>query len=134
MFLRKALNIKTKYLSLEDLRLFNQLGVNLRKQGKPLEAIDEYKKALKIDPKNTILLYNMGMAYHESNMLPEAGKCMERAFEVNAQILYSSANVAYNMGIVFVKVGAKERAKQCFEAALAQTPDMKQASLALSKL
>ena len=134
MFLRKALNIKSKYLSHEDLRLFNQLGVNLRKQGKPLEAIEEYKKALKIDPRNATLFYNMGMAYHEANLLPETGKCMEKAFETNSQILYSSPNVAYNMGIVLTKISAKEKARQCFEAALAQAPEMKQASQALSKL
>ena len=134
VFLRKALNAKTRYLSREDLRLFNQLGVSLRKQGKHMEAIEEYKSALKIDAKNTATLYNMGMAYHEANLLPEAGKCMEKALELNEQILYSSPNVAYNMGVILAKTNAKAKAKQCFEAALAQAPDMKQAIVALEKI
>lgn len=57
-----------------------------------------------------------------------------KAFDLNSQVLYSSSNVAFNMGIVLAKVGNKAKAKQCFEAALTQSPDMKQAKQALSAL
>ncbi|MBQ4132512.1 MAG: tetratricopeptide repeat protein [Desulfovibrionaceae bacterium] len=133
-YYRKALSSKTKNLTREDMRLFNRLGVSLRRQGKWQEAIDEYKRALQIDDRDSGLLYNMGMAYMEGGVGKEAQRCMEKAISADENVLYTSSGVAYNMGVVFMKNNESERAKQCFEAALKQDPNMEAARKALNRL
>ncbi len=133
-FLRKALTVKQKYLSREDVHIFNRLGVSLRQQGKWEEAITEYKQALKLSPKDETLYYNTGMAYAEGNNYQEARRHMEHALKLNEQLLFNSPGVAYNFGLVFFKTGDKDKAKHCLKTALELKPDMQSAKLLLAKL
>ena len=133
-FLRKALAVKQKQLGPADIRIFNQLGVSLRQQGKWREAIEEYKLALDVVPGDAGLYFNLGMAYTEGNLLHDARKSMEKAFDLNPDLPRTSAAVAYNMGVVFMKSAAREKAKLCLGIALELNPAMKQAKAALAKL
>ena len=54
-FLRSSLEAKGKRLSRSDLSLFNQLGISLRRQGRWQDAINEYKRAIKIAPDDSTL-------------------------------------------------------------------------------
>ena len=134
MYFRKALDAKTKNLTREDMRLFNHLGVSLRKQGKWQDAIMEYKRALQIDPKDSSIHYNMGMAYVEGESLMDALHSMEKAVALNPDLALTSSGVAYNMGLVFMKNNRQDVARQCFEAALSQDPGLDAARKALKKL
>lgn len=133
-FLRKALNIKRKQLTLDDLRIFNQLGIALRQQGKWREAVTEYERALEISPKDEGLYFNMGMAYADGDVIRDARRCMEKALELNADLPRVSAAVAYNMGMVFIKCGARDKARYCLRIALELKPNMNQAKTALESL
>jgi CheY-like chemotaxis protein/thioredoxin-like negative regulator of GroEL len=69
----------------DDIHLYNRLGIAFRKQGKTREAIDNYRRALQIDPENEILLYNLARAYHEGGDLDLAGAAMKRALAINSE-------------------------------------------------
>jgi tetratricopeptide (TPR) repeat protein len=133
-FLRKALAAKQKQLTPADIRIFNQLGISLRQQGKWQEAIEEYKLALKVVPDNAGLYYNLSMAFSEGNLLREARTHMEKAMELNPNLPRTSAGVAYNMGMVLVKSGNAEKAKACLNIALELNPRLEQAKAALVEL
>lgn len=133
-FLRKALSLKHKQLSVDDIRLFNQLGISLRQQGKWREAVEEYERALAITPDDAGLYFNIGMAYAEGDVAYDARKNMEKALKINPDLPRVSAAVAYNMGLVFIKGAARDKAKMCLEIALELKPNMKQAKEALAKL
>lgn len=133
-FLRKALAVKQKNLTREDIRVFNQLGITLRQQGKWKEAIKEYTRALTIAPDDGNLLYNLALAYAQGEMPREARLSMEKAYAANKHIPYTAAGVAYNMGLVLLKGGAKDKARECFSIALEQDPGMTKAQKALDRL
>lgn len=133
-FLRKALDIKKKRLTREDIRVFNRLGINLRRQGKWQEAIEEYKRALKIVPDDEHLHYNLGLAYMDGKVYREALACMKKALKLNEKLPDSSALVAYRMGMAFLQGADKKNAVFCLKAALRQQPDMKNAKEALARL
>ena len=134
LFLRRALEAKGKYLTREDIKLFNQLGISLRQQGKWQSAIEEYRKALKVAPDDENLFYNMGMAYAEGKMFREARQSMVQALRINGRLPYVSASIAYNIGVVFLQSGARDQARSCLEVALELKPDMEVAKAALAKL
>lgn len=133
-FLRRALESKGKFLSREDIKTFNQLGISLRQQGKWREAIIEYTKALKLAPDDENLYYNMGMAHAEGKDFREARQCMIKAIQINANLPHSSAGIAYNLGVVFLQSGVREQARECLQIALSLAPDMEVAQRALDKL
>jgi len=133
-FLRRALTTKGNFLSRDDIRLFNQLGISLRQQGKWQEAIAEYKKALKVAPDDENLYYNMGMAHADGRQFQDAAKSMQEALRLNPQMPETSASIAYNMGLVFLQADAREQARTLLEQAVQLDPDMKQARAALARL
>lgn len=133
-FLRKALMVKQKQLTRDDIRIFNQLGISLRQQGKWREAAEEYMRALEIAPDDAGLYFNLGMACAEGDAVRDARKNMEKALELNPDLPRVSAAVAYNMGMVFIKCGARDKARLCLEIALELKPNMKQAQKALAEL
>jgi len=61
-----------------DLHLYNRLGVALRRQQKHRQALDCYRQALKIDPKNDKVHFNLGVLYFD---LGEKDKARE-AFRI----------------------------------------------------
>jgi Flp pilus assembly protein TadD len=40
------------------------MGINLKKQGRLDEALHLYKKALELDPGNSVILYNLGTLFN----------------------------------------------------------------------
>jgi tetratricopeptide (TPR) repeat protein len=67
----------------ESVHVYNRLGIALRRKGKYLEAIDEYKKALKVDSNDEALYYNIGRAYLEANKRKEAISAFRKALEID---------------------------------------------------
>ncbi len=133
-YLRQCLEMKGDNLTVDDLATFNQLGISLRKQGRWEDAITEYKKALKIAPNVPGLYYNIGMAYAEGNDHESAIKGMLKALSISEAFPQSSAQVAYNMGVVFSKGFTRDKAKYCLEIALELHPGYEPAQKLLKYL
>lgn len=56
---RNSLNIS------ESVHVYNRLGIALRRKGLYKEAVVEYERALRVDPDDEAIHYNMGRAYME---------------------------------------------------------------------
>lgn len=134
LFLRRALEAKGKYLTREDIKLFNQLCISLRQQGKWQSAIEEYRKALKVAPDDENLFYNMGMAYAEGKMFREARQSMVQALRINGGCPMFRPVSPIISAWCFSSPGARDQARSCLEVALELKPDMEVAKAALAKL
>lgn len=72
--------------------IYNRLGIALRKQKKWKKAIEEYKKALSLEPDDDAIFYNMAMAYLEGDKI-EGGKkkdairCLKKASGINPNFM-----------------------------------------------
>jgi tetratricopeptide (TPR) repeat protein len=66
----------------ENKHLFNEFGIDLRKQGMYDEAIVNYEKAVSIAPKDETLYYNLGRAYKEKGDYKTAYEKVKKALEI----------------------------------------------------
>ncbi len=133
-YLRQCLELKGKDLSVDDIATFNQLGISLRKQGRWEDAVDEYKKALRIAPRAEGLFYNIAMAYAEGKNFEAAVQHMQKALSINADLPRTSPVLAYNMGKIFSRGYTRDKACQCFEIALELDPEFEAAQTAMIRL
>ena len=133
-YLRRSLEAKGKDLSREDLKTFNQLGINLRQQGRWQDALTEYEKALRIAPDDENLYYNMGMAKAEGRNFTEAQADMVKALEINPDLPTAGSGIACNIGLVFMQAGAGKEAARYLRMALDRDPGCEAARAALSRL
>jgi len=133
-YLRRSLEAKGKDLSREDLSAFNQLGINLRQQGRWRDALVEYAKALRIAPNDENLYYNMGMANAEGRNFAEASANMVKALAVNRDLSTVSPDIAYNIGMTFMYAGNREEAGRHLRTALELDPGFEAARTALERL
>jgi tetratricopeptide (TPR) repeat protein len=126
---------------------------DLRAQGRPLESVPLYRRALEIDPRSTEAHNNLGNAFVELGKPAEAADCYRRALALsgdNAVILCNLANVLRqlgqldesivcsrrsialdpglsmahnNLGLVLAALGQREQAVASYRQALALSPD-----------
>lgn len=63
------------------IHIYNKLGIALRRQKKFREAVENYLLALKMEPDNEGLLYNLGRAYWENGNKDKSIQVMKRALK-----------------------------------------------------
>lgn len=122
-FLQRGLEGKKAFWGVEDLVIFNRLGILLRRAGKWREAADEYRKALQVAPNDEKLHYNLGMAYLEGKDFESARASMLKALALNPDLPRRSAPVAVNLATVFMRTGDNMHALPLLRQALEQEPD-----------
>ncbi len=66
----------------EDINVYNRLGIALRRKHRFKEAIEQYQKALKVEPRDEGLHYNIGRAYIEANDKVKAMAHFKKALEI----------------------------------------------------
>jgi len=69
----------------ESVHVYNRLGIALRRRKRYKEAVEEYKKALMLDPKDEVLYYNLGRAYMEDGQRALALDAFRKALELNPE-------------------------------------------------
>ncbi|MFQ5431784.1 MAG: tetratricopeptide repeat protein [Nitrospinota bacterium] len=68
---------------IETVHVYNRLGIALRRKERYKEAIEEYKKALRVEPDNEVVYYNLGRALLEENQKYDAIGAFRKALELN---------------------------------------------------
>lgn len=126
-FLKRGLDAKKEFWGVDDLRTFNRIGILLRRVGKWAEAVEEYKKALKVAPNDESLHYNLGMALAEGQDFEGARKSMLKALALNPELPRRSAPIAANIAMVFNKTGDNMHALPLLRTALELEPENAQA-------
>jgi len=133
-YYRRALEAKGRNLNIGDVETFNRLGICLRQQKRPAEAIKEYSKALEIFPDHERLLYNISLAYMESEQLDKAMSCLDKLFEQAPDFHRENEAVSHNIGMVYLKSRDRERAATFFRTALELNKDYAPSRKMLEKL
>lgn len=64
------------------IQIYNRMGIALRRQKKFKEAINNYRIAIKLDPENENLFYNLGRAYFAAGDKKMAATAMKKALEL----------------------------------------------------
>lgn len=134
LYYRRALDAKGDMLEKSDIATFNSLGIALRKQGKWFEATQEYEKALRISPDDEHLYYNLAMASAEGKQFRSAAEHLGSALGINADFPRRDKTIAYNMGLIFMRVAQKEKSREMLAIALELDPDFTKAKELLAQL
>jgi two-component system chemotaxis response regulator CheY len=67
----------------QDVHLYNRLGVALRRQQKHRQALDCYQQALKLDPKNEKVHFNLGVLHFDLGEKDKALKAFRVALDLH---------------------------------------------------
>lgn len=96
-----------------------QKGVDLQQRGLFDHAIEEYEKALKLDPDNSDILVNLGAACLQKGLSERAVKLLTAALAKNP----GNSLVLYNLGKAYLYREQYEDALSVFQKALSVLPD-----------
>lgn len=130
----KSLEVKGNLLDISDVEKINRLGICLRQQKRPKEAIREYKKALKVLPDNPGLLYNIAIAYLEAGEVDNAKVYLNRLFKVDPDFYKTNEVVCYNIGMLYYKNNEIDKAVKFMREALKINPYYSPAKKFLEKV
>lgn len=133
-YYRKAIELKGDMLDKSDIKIFNALGIALRRQGKWREAVDEYHKARTVSPEDENLLYNIALAYAEGKEMRKATEHLEKALQLNPEFHMQDPVIAYNFGLIYTKARKSDEARQFLEASLTLNPGFDKAKTLLDSL
>ncbi|MFW5735011.1 MAG: tetratricopeptide repeat protein [Oceanidesulfovibrio sp.] len=133
-YYRKAIDLKGDMLDKSDIKIFNSLGIALRRQGKWREAVDEYTKARTVSPEDENLLYNIALAYAEGKEMRKSTESLAKALELNPEFHMQDPVIAYNFGLIYSKARKPDDARIFLEAALSLNPGFEKAQKLLDSL
>jgi tetratricopeptide (TPR) repeat protein len=126
-YMAQAISLKEEHLGKDDIWMFNEIGLNYRKNGQAEKAIEYYQKALKVAKDDGAIFYNIGMAHAESNSLTLALLNFERAIEKTPDILNYSPQIPYNIANIYQKAGKPREASHYFKICLVVDSNFKDA-------
>ena len=69
-----------------NLKQLYENGIMFHNQGKFVEALECYDKALRIDPQNSNVLSNKGLSLHNQGKFVEALECYDKALRIDPQV------------------------------------------------
>ena len=95
-------------------------GVSFIKNKELEKAIDEFKKAIELNPSDGASYYNLGICYLRLGRFQEAVKPLETyvTFHPDKAFAY------YNLGYVYTKIGEKDKSLIAYNKALQLNPDL----------
>ncbi len=74
-------------LNPKTINVYNSLGIIYRRQGRHREAIDQYRKALRVNPMDANIYYNIARAHLEMEELIQAQKILRKAIKIEPESL-----------------------------------------------
>ena len=102
---------------------WNNLGVLATREGKMSVAIENFQKALTVNPQHLLSLDNLGNAYRLQKRWDEARRVLERALASAPD----DAEANYSLGMVFAQTGDNSAAYDHLQRALKARPDYPEA-------
>ncbi|HUO33752.1 MAG TPA: tetratricopeptide repeat protein [Candidatus Acidoferrum sp.] len=99
-------------------KAWNNLGILAARKGNTSEAIQDFQKALTIDPNNIIALGNLGSVYRQEKRWDDARSALERALQLNPD----NPEANYSLGMVYAQLNDTGRAYDYLQRALAARP------------
>lgn len=133
-YMTEAIEAKGLELTRDDLWMFNNRGIVLRKQGKWSEAVDNYVKALNLAPGDAGLYYNIGVAYADGRVYDKASEAFQKAVQADGAIVLQSPSVGYNIAMALHRVRMPVEAKKYLGMALDLDPGYEPAKKLLESL
>lgn len=105
-------------------------GVLLRAQGRGAEAMEQFAKAVELNPCYAQALVRLGIQQQELGCPEEAMETFSRVLDIRPHFV----DVHYRLGLLYTSRGEMEKAVKHMESAVAGSPENRQirASLALS--
>ena len=100
------------------------------KNGLLQEAIESYKKAIKVDTSFVSAYYNLALAYHQAQQPDQAIVNLKKVTELDT----GDASAFNNLGVLYVAMNRLNDAKRCFEKALSIEGDYQDARDNLEKV
>lgn len=98
---------------------YNNVGVQLEKQGKTEDAIKYYNKVLQINPQHFKAYYNLGSIFERQGNIEKAIQYYTETLRINPNFIKAHINIA----ILFVKKGKIKEAEKHFAEALKINPE-----------
>ncbi|EHJ49042.1 Tetratricopeptide TPR_1 repeat-containing protein [Solidesulfovibrio carbinoliphilus subsp. oakridgensis] len=133
-FVTEAIEAKGDSLGISDLWMFNNRGILLRRQGLWAEAVENYRKALTISPRDGGLLYNLGVAYADGKQYDTAVRYFEKALEADPSLVKQAPSVGYNIATAHHRCRDLPEARRFLQAALDLDPGYEAARRMLEHL
>ena len=133
-FITEAIELKGDTLTREDLWMFNNRGILLRRQGLWKEAVENYRKALTVAPDDAGLHYNIGVAYADGKEYDRALQFFEKALEVDPTLIKQTPSVSYNIATAHHRCRNLSEARRYLTAALELDPNYEPAKRLLGHL
>ncbi len=96
----------------------NNMGMAYEKRGMYEDAVNEYKKAIAIDPFFEDPHINLGTFYYARGMYERAAAEYEKAVAINP----GAADAHYNLGLAYDRAGRYDKAVAAYEKAVAIDP------------
>lgn len=98
---------------------YEQLGLIYAANHDP-RALDFYKNALRINPKNALVFYNIGLFYQENGEQEKAAETYRELLELQPDYYYAAYNLGY---MAFLKKNDMKNALSWFEKAVSINPE-----------
>ena len=85
----------------------------LLRNSRIVAAIEDYRKAIRLDSTNTALYFNLAIAYYSNNDMKNSAVALEKLIELDSH----DAEALYNLGCVKLYLGDLEEAGSYFDKA-----------------
>lgn len=121
-FVTEAIAAKGDAITREDLWMFNNRGILLRRQGDWQEAVENYRKALVVAPDDAGVRYNLGVAYAEGKDYFTALGHFEAALALAPDLIRQGPTVGYNIATAYHRCRDLEAARQFCNLSLELDP------------
>jgi Flp pilus assembly protein TadD len=109
--------------------IYNDLGFVLERQGLSDEAVEAYRKAIKLDPGSASAHYNLGSSLARSGQFAEAERHLRRALKTSP-----NAQTYTGLGIVLWQTGRTDEAIVNLRAAIEADPNNEAAHRTLAQV
>jgi tetratricopeptide (TPR) repeat protein len=104
-------------------KAWNNLGIVAAREGRAEDAMQNFQRALELDPTYVVALENLGSAYRQQKRWDDAKRVLERALELSP----NDPGANYGLGMIYAQLNDTDRAYEYLQKALAARPDYPEA-------